>query len=230
MIPLNVPVAGGRLSPLPLVPVHGTHPAQQMGGIGGVVGPHGYRLDLHPHQAVFLHRRDKVHVHILRKDITARPVDIVGTQSQLVEDAQQGAGLLRGEVLVHREGLAHLPQQIRRRGGQGDLFVVPYHTVQVVPGVNPVQQKAAGGLLQSGGQGVLLLDGLDAGGGLLGLQAAQQHRHLSVLPSGLLHQSGQVVPGRLAGRVQGIHKGGLRGDGQAVVPGDPRRLGKTDQR
>ena len=97
------------------VPVlDGAHPAQQVGGAGGVVLPDGGGGDVHAGEAPLLYRGDHVDGHILGEDILGL-LHILAAEVEFVQHPNQGPGVGVGERLVNEEVLPQAVDDLLRR-------------------------------------------------------------------------------------------------------------------
>ena len=115
-LPGGVPL---RVEAVPLLPgLELPHPAQDVGGVVGVVLAHGLAADDHALKGPVVEDGDELHGQVLREDVGhGHRVGCQLAQAQLVEHAQHQPGLLAGEVGGHAEVGPHELQEVG--GGEG---------------------------------------------------------------------------------------------------------------
>ena len=102
----------------------GPDPAQDVGGVVGVVLPHGLAVHHRTGEATVVEQGDELRRYVLRQEVGHRGgVPLQRAQAQLIEDPQHHPGLRLRKVLRDAELPAHQPHQVLRRqaGGGGQL-------------------------------------------------------------------------------------------------------------
>ena len=247
IVRLPVPVDVRRLIVgRPLVRVDGGHPAQEVGGVGGVILAGGGGLDDHAGEREFFHPGDEVDVHVGGKAI-GRLVHALGAQQLLIQHPSRVPHLV-------------LPQAAQVQLGQGGGLVGALAFLRLLGQVE-VQAQAAQQLLRRGQRGVLLFF---LGGGLIGCAVPAGEDRLELVKKarffldGLLVRDGLrvfrrvlnplhlhaqfaqagesaglgavlIVGEGVIGVVGGEGEGGLVGDGQGVLPLSARGPGHLEQ-
>ena len=154
-----VGVVQGLIDIVPLGPAHQPHPAQQVGGVGGVVFPDGGGVNIDPGEIGLLYLHNEGHLHILGKDIGVVG-HLPGAERELIAHAHQSPGLVVGQKRVY---LIVSPQLVQKGVGAG--IADPLALLRSGPdavGLLPLWQGA--GPFQAAGKGVEVADGAGAGG------------------------------------------------------------------
>ena len=219
----------------PLIGVDRPHPAQQVGGVGGLILPGGGDVDADAGQVGLLHLDDEGQLHVLGEGIGVVG-DLPGAEGELVPHPHQGP-----ELAVGQEGvdLVVLRQGLQEGGGAGAAVALP--RLGGGPdgvGLGPVGQARR--LFDALRQGVEVADGA-GGGGVEGEDEGGLRRDgQGVGPGHLLGPADVQEPAQ--GAVHVLHEGGVQahvvalpvGDQhpavavQDVAPGGLHRLGLGD--
>ena len=151
-------VAVQRLVMLPLLGVHGTHIAKDVGGVFRGVLPDGGGLHPHAGDVQLQHRRQRLVVHVGQEHISAQAVD-GEPKGQLVSQAQHRPGIPVGPF---RRDVVALPELLhQQRGGDVGIQIVPVDQEGleiVLPALVLLIQRIGEGLIQGQGQVVHILD------------------------------------------------------------------------
>ena len=135
---------------LPVCALNGAHPAQKMGGAGGVVLPDGGGGDIHAGETPLFHGGDHVDIHILGEDILGL-LHVLAAEIELVQHANEGTGVGVGERLVNKEVLPQAVDDLFRRGalsqvshagGGGQVVAVPAVGKNISAQGQGVQQRS----------------------------------------------------------------------------------------